>query len=178
MERKIQKCRAVGWESGKRCIHGQFGIDSMPCCECRIVAARDVEATHPYSQTPFLTWLPFVAMMIVMSFIITTRRHSKKTNCFRGFFGFPDAINMLDNERTRFINAALFFAMGWQLTLMILGASYVDVPYYLFKSPEFHFILKKLLIIAYYLVVFAPIVMGLPRYDFYGSVMVRNKLNP
>ena len=84
---------------------------------------------------------------------------------------------MLDNERTRWINAALFFVMGWQLTLMILDPSLVDVPYYFFKSPDFPFILKKLLIISYYLVIFAPIVMGLPRYDFYGSVMVRYNID-
>ena len=151
---------------------GQFGNDSLPCCQCRLVATRDISADVPYSQADFLTWLPLVAALIVISFIITTKRKSGKTNCCRGYFGIPDAINMLDNERTRFINAALFFVMGGELTLMILDASLVDVPYYLFKSPDFPFILKKLLIIAYYLVVFAPIVMGLPRYDLFGSVMV------
>ena len=175
LAKKIDKCWTEGFEIAKRCTDGQFGNDSMPCCECRLVATRDIKAEHPYTQAPFLAWLPLVAVLIVISFIITTRRKSDKTNCCRGFLGFPDAINMLDNERTRWINAALFFVMGWQLSLMILDASAVDVPLYFFKSPEFPFILKKLLIIAYYLVVFSPIVMGLPRYDFYGSVMVRFK---
>ena len=175
LEQKEIKCWDVGWGPNSRCGDGQYGNDSLPCCECRLVATRDISARVPYTQAPFLTWLPLVAVLIVISFVITTRRKSDKTNCCRGFFGFPDAINMLDNERTRWINASLFFVMGWQLTLMILDASLVDVPYYFFKSPEFPFIFKKLLIIAYYLVIFAPIVMGLPRYDLYGSVMVRLK---
>ena len=70
---------------------------------------------------------------------------------------------MLDNERTRWINATLFFAIGWQVTLMVVNPSTVDVPYERFKMKDFPFILRKLLTIAYYLVVFAPVVMGLPR---------------
>ena len=70
---------------------------------------------------------------------------------------------MLDNERTRWINATLFFAIGWQVTLMVVSPSAVDVPFERFKMSNFPFILRKMLTIAYYLVVFAPVVMGLPR---------------
>ena len=44
-------------------------------------------------------------------------------------FRIPDAINMLDNERTRFINGLLFFVMGWQLSLMILSPKDVVLPF-------------------------------------------------
>ena len=64
---------------------------------------------------------------------------------------------------TRWINATLFFAIGWQVTLMVVSPSTVDVPFERFKMNDFPFILRKLLTIAYYLVVFAPVVMGLPR---------------
>ena len=89
---------------------------------------------------------------------------------------------MLDNEQTRWINATLFFAIGWQVTLMVVSPSAVDVPYIRFKMSNFPFILRKLLIIAYYLVVFAPVVMGLPRQGFKDANLIDQKqcgsLNP
>lgn len=84
---------------------------------------------------------------------------------------------MLDNERTRWINATLFFAIGWQVTMMVVSPSAVDVPFERFKMSNFPFILRKLLTIAYYLVVFAPVVMGLPRQGSTdGSKLVNEKL--
>ena len=76
---------------------------------------------------------------------------------------------MLDNERTRWINATLFFAIGWQVTLMVVSPSTVDVPFERFKMSDFPFILRKLLTIAYYLVVFAPVVMAHNLWDCPGT---------
>ena len=92
-------------------------------------------------------------------------------NLCRGYFAIPDVVNMLDNERTRWINATLFFAIGWQVTLMVVSPAEVDVPFEKFKMSNFPFILRKLLTISYYLVVFAPVVMGLPRWDFFGLMI-------
>ena len=101
-------------------------------------------------------------------------RTGRGGNCCRGYFAIPDVVNMLDNERTRWINATLFFAIGWQVTLMVVSPSTVDVPYERFKMSNFPFILRKLLTIAYYLVVFSPVVMGLPRQ---GSPDAENELS-
>ena len=115
---------------------------------------------------------PLVSAVLILGFVATTKRKSERKGSFlSGFIGFPDVINMLDNERTRWLNSILFFAMGWALTLMILDPNEVDIPFDRIRDPTFNFILKKLLTIGYYLVVFAPIVMGLPRYDLYGGVV-------
>ena len=47
----------------------------------------------------------------------------------KSIFRIPDAINMLDNERTRFVNGLLFFAMGYQLVTMILSPDKIVIPY-------------------------------------------------
>jgi len=61
--------------------------------------------------------------------------------------------------------------MGWQLTLMIVEPENVTVPLAAMHDPSFNFLFKKLITISYYLVVFAPIALGIPRYDFYGGIV-------
>ena len=47
----------------------------------------------------------------------------------------------------------------------------VDLPYYEIQRNTIGFLAKKLLIIAYFLIIYAPLAMGIARYDFYGSVV-------
>ena len=150
---------------------------------CRVVRSREIpgltnlDYTNPkgfsvYNQFNFLKWLPLLAVLLVISFALTTRRRStRKSDCCGGFIGLPKIINMLDNERTRFINASIFFAFGYQLYLMSTHPLFVDLPYYELKRDTIGFLAKKLIIICYFLVVYAPIAMGIARYDFYGSMV-------
>ena len=143
---------------------------------CYVVPSRwgyPLQENHQaYSQFEFLKWLPLIAFLLVLSFVMTTRRKTDRGGTlFNGFIGIPEVINMLDNERTRWVSAALFFSFGYQLFLMVVHPLDVDLPFYELKLGNVTFLEKKLIIIAYYLMVYAPLVMGLPRYDFYGSLI-------
>ena len=53
-----------------------------------IQIARNPNSFPLYTQASFLTWLPLVAVILVLSFIFTTKRKSEKTSCFNGYLGY------------------------------------------------------------------------------------------
>lgn len=185
-------CCAHTYETGnatiiEACYQDAYNVTGLiPWYEpmpCRLVPSREVpgltnldfvnpQNLRPYDQFKFLEWLPLLAIIIVISFALTTRRNSEKASKWLGgFIGLPEIINMLDNERTRWISASIFFAFGYQLFLMATDPLQVDLPYYELKRDTIGFLSKKLLIMTYYMVVYAPIAMGIARYDFYGSIV-------
>ena len=70
---------------------------SIPTLEqpCYKVPTRWGDPFNPgfveYTQFDFLKWLPLIALLLVLSFVITTRRKtSRGGNACKGFFGIPE----------------------------------------------------------------------------------------
>ena len=78
---------------------------------------------------------------------------------------------MLDSERFRFLNIAIFTCMGFTTSIMVIAPENLDIPYLGFELQEVNSTLKRLVVVVYFFIIYAPIIMGIPRYDVYGLVM-------
>ena len=78
---------------------------------------------------------------------------------------------MLDSERFRYLNISIFTCMGFTTSIMVTDPTGLDVPYLGFTFDSFNSTLRRMLVIAYFFIIYAPIIMGIPRYDLYGIVM-------
>jgi len=74
---------------------------------------------------------------------------------------------MLDSERFRILNIAVFTCMGSVTALMVMRPTELDIPVRGFESDELNSTLRRMLVIAYYFVIFSPIIMGIPRQSFH-----------
>ena len=121
-----------------------------------------------YNMLYFLYFIITFSVIIAVSFIFSTKRKNVSSAACGGFIAVPECINMLDSERIRFMNIALFTCMGFTTTMMVLRPRDLDVPYEKFENDSFNSTLRKMLIIAFYLVIYSPVIIGIPRHDLYG----------
>ena len=78
---------------------------------------------------------------------------------------------MLDSERFRFLNIAIFTCMGFTTSLMVIAPERLDIPYFGMELRLLNSTSRQMVVIVYFFIIYAPIIMGIPRYDVYGLLM-------
>ena len=148
----------AGWNTGY-CEN----ITSPACCP--------IQSRFPvYNQNTAITVLIVTAVLICLSYFLVAKRQHRYIETCGGYGAIPECINMLDNERYRWVNIAVFTCMISTIWNMINEPQNILLPNH-DDLQNINPVVHRIIVIAFYFVFYAPIVMGVARYDLYGLVM-------